>query len=107
MPQQIRVGSTVRFLNATGSGIVRAFRDKDTCIVEDETGFEVPILIRDVVVVEPTNEYNFVVDSPKNSAVDDSRSQETTKVEEDNYLFDDADETPEGELLSIYWPFCL
>lgn len=49
----------MRFLNATGGGKVTGFRGKDIVLVEDETGFEIPCMINEVVAVE-TDEYNFV-----------------------------------------------
>lgn len=46
----IQIGDKVRFLNSTGGGIVRSFKGKDQVIVEDENGFDVPVLIRECVV---------------------------------------------------------
>ena len=48
----IKIGDTVRFLNSVGGGIVRRIDEKQNLVyVEDEDGFEVPALIREVVVV--------------------------------------------------------
>ncbi|MDL2223714.1 DUF2027 domain-containing protein [Bacteroidales bacterium OttesenSCG-928-M06] len=47
----MKVGDKVRFLNAVGGGIVRRFQGKDLVIVEEEDGFETPVLIRECVVV--------------------------------------------------------
>lgn len=46
-----KIGDKVRFLNATGGGTVVRFKGKDQVIVEDEDGFEVPVLIHECVVV--------------------------------------------------------
>ena len=51
MMSNIKVGDKVRFLNSTGGGVVRSFKGKDQVLVEDEDGFEVPVLIRECVVV--------------------------------------------------------
>ena len=48
----MKTGDRVRFLNATGGGIVTKIQDK-TAYVEDEDGFESPYLIKDLVVVLP------------------------------------------------------
>jgi hypothetical protein len=48
----IKVGDKVRFLNSVGGGIVRSFKGKDQVIVEGDDGFEIPALIRELVVVE-------------------------------------------------------
>lgn len=45
-------GDRVRFLNATGGGVITRI-DGKTAYVEDEDGFESPILLKDIVVVLP------------------------------------------------------
>lgn len=55
----MKIGDTVRFLNEVGGGKVKGFKDKNIVLVEDQDGFEIPMLITEVVAVE-TNENNFV-----------------------------------------------
>ena len=53
----IKTGDSVRFLNSVGGGIVKRIDEKQNLVfVEDEDGFEVPVLAREVVVVGPVNE---------------------------------------------------
>ena len=47
----------MRFLNEVGGGIVAGFADNQTALVRDEDGFEIPVLIRECVVVD-TDNYN-------------------------------------------------
>lgn len=47
-----KTGDRVRFLNATGGGVITRIEGK-TVYVEDEDGFESPFLLKDVVVVLP------------------------------------------------------
>lgn len=47
-----KIGDRVRFLNATGGGTITRIEGK-TVYVEDEDGFESPVLLKDVVVVLP------------------------------------------------------
>lgn len=47
-----KTGDRVRFLNAIGGGVITRIEGK-TAYVEDEDGFESPILLKDVVVVLP------------------------------------------------------
>ncbi|MBQ8422747.1 MAG: DUF2027 domain-containing protein [Coprobacter sp.] len=47
----IKIGDKVRFLNAVGGGIVRRI-DRDIVLVEEEDGFETPVLARECVVIE-------------------------------------------------------
>lgn len=49
--KQIRIGATVRFLNAVGGGRVARI-SKDTAWVEDEDGFEIPTPLSECVLVE-------------------------------------------------------
>lgn len=48
---EINIGDKVRFLNATGGGKVTGFQKGNLVLVEDEDGFEVPMLMSEVVVV--------------------------------------------------------
>ena len=47
-----KIGDRVRFLNATGGGVITRI-DGKTVYVEDQDGFESPVLLKDVVVVMP------------------------------------------------------
>lgn len=51
----MKIGDKVRFLSTTGGGIVRGFQGKDIAIVESD-GFDIPVLIKECVVIEPANE---------------------------------------------------
>lgn len=53
----IEIGNRVRFLSDVGGGIVKGFQGKNLVLVEDEDGFQMPVPINEVVVVE-TNDYN-------------------------------------------------
>lgn len=53
----MKVGDKVRFLSETGGGIVKAFQGKDKVLVEDEDGFDIPMLVRECVVID-TDDYN-------------------------------------------------
>lgn len=47
----VKIGDTVRFLNATGGGVVRRIEGKVAYV--DEDGFETPVLANELVVVLP------------------------------------------------------
>lgn len=53
----MKIGDKVRFLSEVGGGIVKAFQGKDFVLVEDEDGFDIPMQIRQCVVIE-TDDYN-------------------------------------------------
>ncbi len=47
---KIKVGDKVKFLNDTGSGEVVGIIDKNKALVQIEDGFEVPVLLKDLVL---------------------------------------------------------
>lgn len=47
----MKIGDQVRFLNEIGGGRVAGFQGKNIVLVEDEDGFQVPMLTMEVVVV--------------------------------------------------------
>ena len=53
----MKIGDKVRFLSEVGGGVVKGFQGKDIALVEDEDGFEIPMLVRECVVIE-TDNYN-------------------------------------------------
>ncbi|MDR1054680.1 MAG: DUF2027 domain-containing protein [Prevotellaceae bacterium] len=50
---QCKVGDTVRFLNEVGGGVISHIINAKMVNVQDEDGFEIPMLISDIVVVTP------------------------------------------------------
>ena len=56
----MQIGDKVRFLNEVGGGIVTQFVDNKTVLVEDNDGFEIPMLITECVVID-TNDYNIPI----------------------------------------------
>lgn len=60
----MHIGDKVRFLNEVGGGVVTAFPDAHTVLVQDEDGFEIPMLVKDCVVVEQ-QEHNKDYNKPK------------------------------------------
>lgn len=87
----MKVGDKVRFLNTTGGGIVKGFKNKDIAIVDDD-GFDTPVLIRECVVIEPANEIQ-VRQSVKSvpEATNIQKGDKPVVIEE----------TKEGELLTV------
>lgn len=104
----MKVGDKVRFIYECGGGVVTGFRGKDIVLVEDKDGFEIPMQVRECVVVD-TNEYNFQKKSApkKEEPVSNKRSTPQPAKNDD----DDDDftpvvtyrpaERPEGEKLNV------
>ena len=84
----MQIGDQVRFLNETGGGKITGFQGKDIVLVEDQDGFDIPVLRSQVVVVE-TNANNFVVKKPQPAPSPRVR-----------YLEDGADDDPSDRPMS-------
>ena len=60
----MKIGDKVRFLSEVGGGVVTGFRGKDIVLVEDADGFDIPMPVRECVVIE-TDDYNIPTPASK------------------------------------------
>lgn len=97
----VKVGDKVRFLNAVGGGIVSNIINKEMISVQDEDGFDIPVLIKECVVVETVKAKE---PSVYNSAGSMTVATPTIsdKVEEELANAGEIVETKEGEQLTVY-----
>lgn len=101
----VKVGDKVRFLNSVGGGTVVKI-NKDIAYVEEEDGFETPVLIHECVVIESVKDKN---SSPvtKETKV----SQNSSKIQLDDTSENDDDnklsiiETKEGDRINLVLAF--
>lgn len=93
----MKIGDKVRFLNTTGGGVVKGFKGKDIALVEDEEGFDIPVLIKECVVIEPANDAQ--VRQSSKPAPEVHQTPATNHSAEEDY---EVEETKEGEQLSVY-----
>ncbi|MDR2118757.1 MAG: DUF2027 domain-containing protein [Tannerellaceae bacterium] len=91
----VKTGDKVRFLNSVGGGTVRRFEGKDRALVETEDGFEIPVLVRELVVVESLDKQIYTRQAKP------SRPAETVRPPEPAEEERPIEETPEGERLHI------
>ena len=107
-----KTGDRVRFLNATGGGIIKSI-DGKTAMVEDEDGFETPVLLKDIVVVMPAGHETSLksasvmfdqkaFDAGKNG---DSKERELKKPEPLTSRNEKTVETPYGDVPSLFLAF--
>lgn len=90
----MKVGDKIRFLSTTGGGVVKGFQGKDIAIVEDSDGFDIPVLIRECVVIDPVNESQVRQSvKPKEIVQTQTYQQEPEKEQE-------IVETREGEVIT-------
>lgn len=107
----MKIGDKVRFLNDVGGGKVAGFQGKNVVLVEDEDGFQIPTLIRDVVVVA-TDDYSTAKVHTSDSGVKftpKAQQRETEREEEpaDRVITykKKAEERKDGDKLSAYLAF--
>lgn len=100
----IKIGDKVRFLNSVGGGIVRRFIDKNIVSVEEDDGFETPVLIKECVVIESAGEQTKTPPKVSGTGVPPATfltKDATPPVEEKTEII----ETPEGEVLTVVLAF--
>ena len=71
----MKIGDKVRFLSEVGGGIVKGFQSKDVALVADEDGFEIPMLVKECVVVE-TDDYNVPLKTAQKPALPEKEEEE-------------------------------
>ncbi len=104
----IKIGDTVRYLNAVGGGVVRKIEGKVAYV--DEDGFETPVLINELVVVLPAghekkpNGPNLFFDQKAFDAAknrNDAPSKEIPAPSAQSSLPQKVEETNYGDKLNI------
>lgn len=111
----MKIGDKVRFLSEKGGGVVSGFQGKDVVLVEDEDGFEIPMLMRDVVVID-TDDYNIAkvntsmpskpaVTVRKPASLDDDDEEEVEPCDKPITFKAKPVERRGGEMLNLYLSF--
>lgn len=98
--KKLQAGDKVRFLNTVGGGKVKGFLNKQLAIVEDENGFDVPVLISECVVVEPAG--NEKPGQAESGMLDKEPEKKSEKMKPDAKIetTDPVTETAEGERIT-------
>jgi hypothetical protein len=101
---KLRIGDRVRFLNSVGGGVVTAFHGKNQALVEDENGFDVPVLIAECVVIgEADRRMENKEPEPYRPPAGTAAKVNVTFVETEKS--GRSDETPQGERLNLSLAF--
>lgn len=103
----MKIGDQVKFVNEVGGGRVAGFQSKNIVLVEDADGFQVPMTLSEVVVV---NEENYdtqrmvgMVNQTKQEAA--QRAREEEEDERPVTFKAPAEERRGGDMLSAYLAF--
>ena len=92
----LHIGDKVRFLNTVGGGKIKGFLNKNLVMVEDEHGFDVPVLAAECVVVETSGNEKMGQAAEQEPQKTDIPQKPQIKVTEN----DEPEETPEGEKIT-------
>jgi hypothetical protein len=106
----MKIGDKVRFLSEIGGGRVAGFKGKNIVLVEDEDGFQMPMLINEVVVVgEEDYDTKHVIEAKANSvkaALNAEREEVETEPADKPVTFKaKPEERKGGDKLSAYLAF--
>ena len=106
----MKIGDKVRFLSEIGGGRVAGFQGKNIVLVEDEDGFQMPMLINEVVVVgDEDYDTKHVIEAKANSvkaALNAEREEVETEPADKPIAFKaKPEERKGGDKLSAYLAF--
>ena len=106
----MKIGDKVRFLSEIGGGRVAGFQGKNIVLVEDEDGFQMPMLINEVVVVgDEDYDTKHVIEAKANSvkaALNAEREEVETEPADKHITFKaKPEERKGGDKLSAYLAF--
>ena len=100
----VNVGDRVRFLNATGGGVVSKIVNRELVMVTDEDGFDIPTLAKECVVVETSTKVHTQEKKVEKPKVVETIDDFVQKEKEDKEYVPQA-ETEEGEILNVLLAF--
>lgn len=89
----MKIGDKVRFLSEIGGGVVTGFRGKDIVLVEDADGFDIPMPVRECVVIE-TDDYN--VPTPASKAAANKKKAEEQQARSASVIVKPTSSTSSG-----------
>ena len=72
----MKIGDKVNFLRETGGGKVAGFQGKNIVLVEDEDGFQIPMPITEVVVVD-SDDYSTATIINRRAEAQERKAEET------------------------------
>lgn len=106
----MKIGDKVRFLSEIGGGRVAGFQGKNIVLVEDEDGFQMPMLINEVVVVgDEDYDTKHVIEvktsSTKAALKADVEEKETEPADKPITFKAKPEERSGGDKLSAYLAF--
>ena len=109
----MKIGDKVRFLSEVGGGIVTGFQGKDIALVEDADGFDIPMPVRECVVID-ADDYNIkrkpvaqkdVPDAAKSKGAVQTVKKSMEEEEDERPITYRAAERKGGDVLNVMLAF--
>lgn len=101
----IKIGTKVRFLNDVGGGRVTKILDRQHVIVENETGFDVPVPLKEIVVIEEEDDYTARVTTNDNSQSVATDENDFTLDLSDIFYPEVAQIEENGDKINLFFAF--
>lgn len=104
----MKIGDRVVFLSETGGGVVAGFQGKNIVLVEDADGFQIPMALNDVVVVDGNNDYSSAHSVESRKATANNEKQIPAAEPRKEELKEPVREIKEregGDTLNVYLAF--
>lgn len=103
---ELKVGDKVRFLNEKGGGIVAKLISTSMVHVAIEEGFEIPVMVADLIKIEPSGAADRFFDRPVNVNFpyrkEESKPQDIeTSYENRKRIKEEKEELPSEELFTV------
>lgn len=95
-----KIGDIIRFLNSTGGGKIVKIKD-NIAYVEDSDGFEMPVLLKECVVVSPAPQEKLTAAQPTAYQSKEVPGSRQTEPRPTAGATEEYEETPAGEKLNI------
>lgn len=100
----MKKGDKVRFLNDVGGGTIAGFQAGGIVLVRDESGFDIPVMAAEVVVID-TDDYNFQRKAPKAGTAQHAAEKETEPADKPVTFRPKALERKGGDALAAWLAF--
>lgn len=102
----IKIGDKVRFLNDIGGGIITQIIDKQHVMVENETGFDVPISVKEIIVIEEAVDDSTKYSKTTDNEVDAEINIENNNIDLDSIFYPEVNEIEDNkDIINLYFAF--
>ena len=98
----MKIGDKVRFLSEIGGGFIAGFQGKNIVLVEDEDGFQVPMLTNEVVVIGDEDYSTANMVDKKSVNKNTNATSSTVEIEKPITFKPQPQERRGGDVLSAY-----